>query len=700
MPNPLRTWFGFKVPQSPAKARASPIGQALVGSERERAFSEESWSPTVYGQYYATSVPIYSAVKQRADAVTRPTLVVATRDADGKPVLLPKHPLQTLLDKANDFWAQDDVLRATSTYLDLWGVAFWVLEKAGPGAVPTEIWPVRPDKMKLMASTDRYVAGFEYRDRGKRVPLRTDEVVWFRYFNPLDEWAGFSPVAPVRLSADMGIEALRHNRESFRNRLPIDQLAFEIPGPIADQELADFQARLQKRYGGVSKSGLPLVLTDGAKAQILGFTPKDLEHLETMRWTVEDVSAVYGVPAIMLGDLSHSTYANIDAAERIFWRNIATHCHFLAAEIMEMLAPQFGQNLEVEFDLSQIEALQPNIGDVEMRLRENVKAGLMTPNEARQKMSLPAVTEGDVLYVPIVSLPVPATQEPSAGGQKLVAMPVQAKAARPKLTPELMREVGEAHVERVIRYERKFRDVQRELFDRQRLDVLRRLREAKAVTRQAVGDLFDPLEWQDAFVRGGRAVVIQAILESARAQILRFGLGISFDITAPSIAEFVIDRLSFWAKRTNEETASLLMSELIEAHVLGESIRDIQARVEKVFKFNAAVRSERIARTEMNAAANRGAIESYRQSGVVEQKVWLATMDDRVRDAHAEADGQQVPLEAPFTVGGERIMQPGDGSPEVAINCRCTVAPVVGTGITNFLQRPRQQVNGKEASVA
>ena len=74
---------------------------------------------------------------------------------------------------------------------------------------------------------------------------------------------------------------------------------------------------------------------------------------------------------------------------------------------------------------------------------------------------------------------------------------------------------------------------------------------------------------------------------------------------------------------------------------------------------------------------NEAAIETYRQSGVVERKIWLAALDDRTRDAHREAHRQVVELEAAFLVGGESISHPGEGSPENAINCRCTVAPIV-----------------------
>jgi hypothetical protein len=88
-------------------------------------------------------------------------------------------------------------------------------------------------------------------------------------------------------------------------------------------------------------------------------------------------------------------------------------------------------------------------------------------------------------------------------------------------------------------------------------------------------------------------------------------------------------------------------------------------------------RAATIARTETSVAANYGAIEEARQTsqeiGIVLVKEWVATSDDRTRQAHIDADGQTVELDEDFQVDGEGLDSPCDpsGSPENVINCRC-----------------------------
>jgi len=54
---------------------------------------------------------------------------------------------------------------------------------------------------------------------------------------------------------------------------------------------------------------------------------------------------------------------------------------------------------------------------------------------------------------------------------------------------------------------------------------------------------------------------------------------------------------------------------------------------------------------------------------------WESMRDEKVRGSHAIADGQTVPINEPFTVGGYKLLYPGDDSlgapPSETIGCRC-----------------------------
>ena len=110
-----------------------------------------------------------------------------------------------------------------------------------------------------------------------------------------------------------------------------------------------------------------------------------------------------------------------------------------------------------------------------------------------------------------------------------------------------------------------------------------------------------------------------------------------------------------------------------------ETIDQIRERINETYEFAATSRAERIARTEVIGASNAGGEQAMKDLGAI-GKEWLTSRDDRVRDTHAQMDGQVVDINQPFiSSDGESLMYPGDQSagPGAVINCRCTLTPIM-----------------------
>ncbi|MGH3475428.1 MAG: phage minor head protein, partial [Nocardioidaceae bacterium] len=137
--------------------------------------------------------------------------------------------------------------------------------------------------------------------------------------------------------------------------------------------------------------------------------------------------------------------------------------------------------------------------------------------------------------------------------------------------------------------------------------------------------------------------------------------------------------------RVPDEVAARIQR--IVARNIGTSIPDMAALIDAELSFSGTAnwpnRATVIARTESGGAWNGAAVAAYRADaqrlGIDLFKKWLATDDERTRETHNLADGQTVPLDASFTVGGFPMDYPCDprGPAHEVINCRC--APRIGT---------------------
>jgi len=354
----------------------------------------QEWAQSRYGEYYASSAAVNAAVRVRAEAVARPPLHVMHRVSGGEPVLAgPDDPFQGLLDRPNEMWSRSELWRATETYLTLWGSAFWGIERDDAGRI-AELWPLRPDRMRVLPDRARYVKGFVYEHLGERVAYLPDEIVWFRHFNPLEEFGGLSSVAPARLAADMGSDALRFNRAFFRNSATPGDLAITTEETPTDDEVTEFYDRWSQRFQGPGRSHRPILLSKGMDAKRLGVSHRDMEFISSLKWTIEEVARAFGVPKVFLADLSDATLANIRMQEMFLWRNtVVPELRLLEDAVTRSLGPLFGGpgEYEARFDLSQIEALQDSENDRVDRLVKLIGAGVLTVNEVRAERGLPPV---------------------------------------------------------------------------------------------------------------------------------------------------------------------------------------------------------------------------------------------------------------------------------------------------------------------
>lgn len=135
--------------------------------------------------------------------------------------------------------------------------------------------------------------------------------------------------------------------------------------------------------------------------------------------------------------------------------------------------------------------------------------------------------------------------------------------------------------------------------------------------------------------------------------------------------------------RTNEKVVRKKMQ---EAASKGLGAKETAMYMRREWNNLSVGRSKTIARTETvrasNVAGQFAAEKIQKDTGLILQKEWITTIDGNERPEHKDANGQKVPLNGKFTVGGEWLEHPSDPDGEAGntINCRCAVGYV-----SNFL---------------
>lgn len=356
-----------------------------------------------YGDFLATSNEIFSAATLRARLLSTLNLrLYRGRDKDKK--LAENSPAGRLLSYVNPHWTPKRLARMDELSMCLWGESFWAIERKN--GKPSEIWWMKASRVRPVVHPEKYIDHWLYEPLGATEPLRfeTNEIIWFRYPNPLDEFTAISPVVAARLAAESASAMMKSNKNMFINGLklggiitPTDKVTF------SETQAEDIELALEKRAKGVDKAHKWLVLRYDAQLQGMNVSPKDAEFLGGMKMTLKQVANAYGIPVPLLNEMEGATLTNSREYQSILWTNtLKPDAELRAEEIEEQFLPLFrGEIDHCAYDFTEVEPLQEAKSESWMRERQAIDIGRYTINEIRARNGEPPVPWGNVWWCPV-----------------------------------------------------------------------------------------------------------------------------------------------------------------------------------------------------------------------------------------------------------------------------------------------------------
>ena len=167
--------------------------------------------------------------------------------------------------------------------------------------------------------------------------------------------------------------------------------------------------------------------------------------------------------------------------------------------------------------------------------------------------------------------------------------------------------------------------------------------------------LFSRQKWRGIFTEDNKLYTAVPLEDGGKLIMDDLNVGIAFDQNDPRAIKWIAENAKNAGWSITQTQYDRLKVVLMDALADGLSIPKIRDRIEAAMEVTKAS-AERIARTEVLKASNRGVWLGMQQSGVVEGKRWLATADRRVCPRCAEMEGATMrdkPLDEPFFKKGD-----------------------------------------------
>ena len=340
---------------------------------------------------------------------------------------LENHELISLLQRPNPLQSGVEYFSSLYSYLMISGNAY-LLRDSQEDKRPKELYLLRPDRIKIKGGESMIPEAYCYVVDGQvtdEYPVdrftANGQVKQIKLWNPLDDFYGLSPIMASAYNIDQHNLAGMHNVALLKNGCtPSGMLKFSptdetgASAQLSDDQRARLLENLEFRFQGTNNSGRPMLLEGNFEYQQLGLNPKDMDFLELLNLSAREIALCFGVPAQLIGIPEANTYSNMETAKlALYEETVIPLLKRVESDLNEYLSPLYSENIKIQYDIDSIPAMVEKRKQIYANVTQAVQNGIMTRNEARERLDLEAVSGGDELYIPSNLFPIGEMTETS-----------------------------------------------------------------------------------------------------------------------------------------------------------------------------------------------------------------------------------------------------------------------------------------------
>jgi len=244
---------------------------------------------------------------------------------------------------------------------------------------------------------------FEWQKSGTEKILLSEKDIWhIKLFGTGVK--GLSPLQAASKSVGLALAASDRASDLMGKEAPAGGL-FLKEGKYPKEDQRDVLRSETKKM--ISGDEIP-VFPDGMEFKELKMTPAELELITTLRYGLEDIARIYGVPSVLINDQSASSVwgSGIDSLIAASYKfNFRPYLEKIELSILVNLIPkQDWKKYEFEFDFGALlRSSEKDRTDIDAK---KIQTGQKTPNQIRIENGDIPLAGGDTLFVPVNILPI------------------------------------------------------------------------------------------------------------------------------------------------------------------------------------------------------------------------------------------------------------------------------------------------------
>jgi HK97 family phage portal protein len=261
-----------------------------------QGISDPQWTPGRYDalseEGFQKNVFVFRAINLISRSISSIPVLVKNCDDKNEDEFLAK-----IFKKPNEFQTKSSFLESLVNYLLISGNAFVHCNE------DNELHCLRTDRIQIIPNKFRTaVDSYTYCVDSSKFSIGKKDLLHLKFFNPLNDWYGFSPLQAASRAIDQHNEMSKHNLSILQNGgRPSGCLVVKNAENLTDEQRQQLRSDIRDAYEGTANAGRVMVLEGGLEWKEMGLSPKDLDFNTGKNLAAREIAQAFGIPPVLIG---------------------------------------------------------------------------------------------------------------------------------------------------------------------------------------------------------------------------------------------------------------------------------------------------------------------------------------------------------------------------------------------------------------
>lgn len=249
---------------------------------------------------------------------------------------------------------------------------------------------------------------YTHKEWTEMIPFRNDGEPWYLDTKTKEvyHWYNVLHLADIINDDLIGITKVRHYAETLGKSKAANEfvnkyfnaglflsgvIKYPTGSGVDEESIPQLKREIENAYGGVSKSGRVMILTEGGDLQQLktDIPLSDTQWIESEKTTKDDIRSAFGVPENLHDEGKRTEY---------YENAVLPIIRQIEAEVNTKIIETYNQpDIKFKFEVESI--LRADVRTKAEVIEKNLRNSIYTINEARALYNLPPIEGGDVPMV-------------------------------------------------------------------------------------------------------------------------------------------------------------------------------------------------------------------------------------------------------------------------------------------------------------